>query len=245
MNSQLILKKYFCEMLGNYISRKSGQKCCVYGQNGKPLSAEAVKKFLENLQSNMKYEFDNSKDIQILTEFQKSRKLITWEANEDYSRLFRLFHFKNVFLLTDLIKEIYHLDFKSNTQQIPNISISNQDLFKIELYTPALKGLSFRDFQIAVAINSINFQKYKMIPLKNENTYKKEIRLLNIEEERAKNELGEGVITDRTKLKNKYDGLIYEQAMVIENVNLESNTGGCSNPGGCACKDKNLNSKYL
>jgi pterin-4a-carbinolamine dehydratase len=245
MNSRFMVKKYFCEMLGNFISRKSGQKCCVYGQNGKPLSPDAVKKFLDNLQSNLEYEVKNSKEIESLTEFQKSRKLITWVANDDYTRLFRLFHFKNVFLLTDLIKEIYHLDFKSNTQQVPNISISNQDLFKIELYTPALKGLSFRDFQLAVAINSINFQKYKMIPLKDEKTYKREIRLLNIEEERAKNELGEGVITDRTKLKNKYDGLIYEQALMMENENLESNTGGCSNPGGCACKDKTLNSKYI
>jgi hypothetical protein len=243
-------RRVFCEMLGNFLSRKSGQKCCVYGQNGKPLSSGAVKKFLDNLHTNINYDVKNSTEV--MTEFQRSRRLITWEANEDYTRLYRLFAFKNVFLLTDVIKEIYNLDFKSNVQQVPNISVSNQELFKIELYTPALKGLSFRDFQLAVAINSINFEKYKLIPLKDEKTYKREIRIMNIEEERAKNELGEGVITDRTKLKNRYDGLIYEKALMEDNINIDFDmnppepSGGSCGPDGCPCKDKTLkNSKYI
>jgi len=180
----------------------------------------------------------NSNSQNFNSELEKNRSLITWAANESYTKLHRLFYFKNVFLLNDIIKEIYYLDFKSNLQQIPNISVTNQELFKVELYTPALKGLSFRDFQLAVAINSLDFKKYKLIPLKEESNYKREIRLINIEEERIKNEMGEGVVTDRTKLKNKYDGLIYESAF------LENKNPGCSSPGGCACAAKN-ESKYI
>ena len=31
---------------GNNISRKAGQKCCPYGQNGKPLSKDKVDTFI-------------------------------------------------------------------------------------------------------------------------------------------------------------------------------------------------------
>ena len=241
---KILQKRYFCEMLGNFLSRKSGQKCCVYGQNGKPLSSDAVKKFLDRLNNNLKFEEEKIKNDDALSEFQKSRKLITWQANDEYTKLYRIFHFKNVFLLTDFIKEIYHLDYKSNTQQVPNISVSNQEIFKIELYTPALKGLSFRDFQLAVAINSINFDNYKLTPLQNENSTRKEIRSLNIDDEGKKNQLGEGVVTDRTKLKNKYDNIIYEQAKAIK-FEAGAEDSGCCGPNGCPCKESQKNNKYI
>jgi hypothetical protein len=115
---------------------------------------------------------------------------------------------------------------------------------------------------------------------------------LSIEEEREKNQIGEGVIRETSKLKNKYDGLVYEKAYMNsqknyllnlndynkltevnkmpEDINFQEkiisehqinshsnkiemtsfqdlpefpSSGGCSNPGGCACAQKAA-SKY-
>jgi pterin-4a-carbinolamine dehydratase len=237
------LSKTFCNLLGNFISRKSGQKCCVYGQNGKPLSKEVVEKFLLRLKTNNELELSDPKYIHI-SEYEKTRKLINWEQKDDYTKLIRLFYFRNVFLLTDFIKEIYNLDYISNLHQIPNISVSNQEVFKVELHTPALKGLSFKDLQLATAINSLNFEKFKLVPLHNENNYRREIRSITIEDERQKSE---NEINERSRFKNKYDALIYENNTIPD---LKSNEGfnyndsikepsGCSNPHGCACKQSN------
>ena len=106
---------------GSHISRKHGQKCCPYGQNGKPLTQENVELFLANTHNSH------------------------WKVNENYTRISRVFYFRNVFKLTEFISDFYALD-ADITQQIPNLSIIDRDLVKIELYTPALKGLSNRDF---------------------------------------------------------------------------------------------------
>jgi pterin-4a-carbinolamine dehydratase len=242
-------RKQFCNLLGNFISRKSGQKCCVYGQNGKPLNKEVVEKFLKNLTIN--YEDVNKNNT--LSEFEINRKQINWEPNEEYTKLKRLFYFRNVFLLTDFIKEIYNIDYISNLQQIPNISVSNQEIFKIELHTPALKGLSFRDLQLAMAINSLNFDKYKLTAIKNEQNYRRELRLITIEDERKKN-LSDS-ISEGSRFKNKYDALVYENSNPIRteinnsinNANdiptYPSEKSECSNPEGCACA-KAKNNKY-
>jgi pterin-4a-carbinolamine dehydratase len=237
--SKFKLSKNFCSLLGNFISRKSGQKCCVYGQNGKPLGKDVVEKFLIRLKTNNEVELADAKYAQ-LSEFEKSLRLINWEPLEDYTKLFRIFNFKNVFLLTDFIKEIYNLDYISNLHQIPNISVNNQEVFKVELYTPALKGLSFRDLQLATAINSLNFDKFKLVPLKSENNYRREIRSITIDDEQKKNE---SEINERSRFKNKYDALVYENYTFVEkNKGFDSNIpepSGCSNPEGCACKQTN------
>jgi pterin-4a-carbinolamine dehydratase len=218
-------KKYFCELFGNFISRKSGQKCCVYGQNGKPLSKETVIKFLNTLK--------NSDLDYINNEMISDRNLVNWSANEDFTRLSRLFYFKNVFSLTDFIKEIYNLDYTSNLQQIPNISVSNKEILKIELYTPALKGLAIKDLQLATAINSLNFKNFQLVPIKDEKDYRKEIRSINIEENKSKIDY-----IEKSKLKNKYDSISYEKSA------FEENNSGCSNPGGCACSQAKEQNKY-
>jgi len=105
----------FCEseVFGNFISRKSGQKCCIYGQNGKPLKKETVEKYLENLKrTNLQdiQKFDN------LTEFEKNLKSINWAPNENYTSISRIFYFKNVFYLMDFIKEIYNVDYTSDSK---------------------------------------------------------------------------------------------------------------------------------
>jgi pterin-4a-carbinolamine dehydratase len=208
-------KKAFCDFFGSTISRKTGQKCCIYGQNGKPLREDVVKKFLDNLYTNIKTDIElNTNNY---TEYQKRLKLINWQASENFTKLFRLFYFKNVFLLTEFIKDLYDLDYTTDLHQIPNIQVSNKEIFKIELYTPLLKGLANKDLQLAFAINTLDFDKYSLVPIKEEENYKREIRLINLEEESNKTEPA------RTKLKNKYDMLPLK---------------GCGNPNGCGCIEK-------
>lgn len=228
MKSKYLLKSFrynFCDMISNILSRKTGQKCCVYGQNGIPLKKEVVDNFIRDINLNKKQKTNKN-----LNEIEKRYVDIDWQVNNEYTHLYRLFYFKNVFALTDFIKELYNTDYASNSQQVPNIEVKNKDLFKIELHTGQLKGLSFKDLQLAFAINTLNFKKYSLIPLKNEKEYKREIRLINIEEERLKQE-SELPLNERTKLKNKYDSLMYE------NLNIVNDSSSCcSSEGGCPCK---------
>ena len=46
------------------------------------------------------------------------------------------------------------------TKQIPDIAILGQDIVRIELYTKQLKGLSFRDLELATIIDSFDFEYY-------------------------------------------------------------------------------------
>ena len=92
--------------------------------------------------------------------------------------------------------------------QIPNIYVKNQDIFKIELYSPKLKGLSYKDLQLATAINSMNFEKYLLIPIQFEENYRQEIRKLQLEEQ-SKNIMDE--LKKTSTLPNKYDALVYDK----------------------------------
>jgi len=206
-------KFYFSEFFGNFISRKSGQKCCQYNQNGKPLTSDIVKKFLDDL--NIK----NLKAASLLTDlsdFEKERKLITWTSDEKYTKLYRLFYFRNVFSLTDYIKELYEIDYNSNIMQIPNIEVKKQELLKIELETPKLKGLSYKDFQLAFAIDSIDYKKYMLVPIKEESNYKKEIRQIHLEDQNKK--IMQEIINgnpekkeEKSHFRNKYDSIVYNK----------------------------------
>ena len=53
------------------------------------------------------------------------------------------------------------------------------------MHTLPLKGLSYRDLELAVIIDSFDFSKYELITLKQEKGYKKIIRAAKIDEEMA------------------------------------------------------------
>lgn len=118
-----------------------------------------------------------------------------------------MFYFQNIFKITDFIKEVYELDYSTNIQAIPDINVKNKEIFRIELYTPLLKGLSFKDLQFAFAFNSIDFSKFDLIPLTSEENYKREVRQIEMEiknkqlMEELKNSQG-------SRFKNKYDALV-------------------------------------
>lgn len=90
-------KRFF---YGNNISRKAGQKCCPYNQNGKPLSKEKVDTFIAQYKDNAP----------------------RWTTNDDRTVLFRQFYLKNIFCAVEFIKDIYEMD-SMTTQQIPNVHI--------------------------------------------------------------------------------------------------------------------------
>ncbi len=75
------------------------------------------------------------------------------------------------------------------SQQIPSVSILDQDIIRVQLHTIPLKGLSYRDLTLAGIIDSFDLNKYKLVPLKTEVGYKKVIRHMKIEEEMRQMEL--------------------------------------------------------
>ena len=59
----------------------------------------------------------------------------------------------------DFVKDVYQAD-SMTTQQIPNVSIFDQDIVRVQLHTIPLGGLSFRDLQLAQIVDSFDLQKY-------------------------------------------------------------------------------------
>ena len=104
-----------------------------------------------------------------------------WNVNEDFTRLTRSFYLENIFQAVEFVKDVYEMDAET-TKQIPNISILEQDIVRIELHTKQLKGLSYRDFELATVIDSFDFERYKLLPLKQEKGYRKLIRAKKIDE---------------------------------------------------------------
>ena len=69
------------------------------------------------------------------------------------------------------------------TKQIPDISITGQDIVRITLHTKPLKGLSFRDFELAYIIDSFDFEKYMLMPLEKEKGYRGLVRSMKLDEQ--------------------------------------------------------------
>lgn len=152
-------------LIPNKISRKAGKKCCPYGQDGKPLTKDIVTSYLKEINS----------------------KTLIWNANDCFTRITTSLLFFDIMKAVDLIKEVYDLDERTNTKQIPNIYIKQQQILTIEMYTNLLKGLSHRDFQLSGIINEINLNKYDVVPLKtnvyeanSDSLLRKEIRAIKL-----------------------------------------------------------------
>ncbi len=58
------------------------------------------------------------------------------------------------------------------TKQIPNVHILDSDIVKVELHTSKLKGLSYRDLELALIIDSFDLEKYKLVPIEGDKGYK-------------------------------------------------------------------------
>jgi pterin-4a-carbinolamine dehydratase len=147
------LKKSF-SFFGNSLSRVAGEKCCEYGQDGKPLSQEYVKAFIESSCEEVKY----------------------WKANETYTMLTHSWFFVNYLQAVAFTLEVAKLDSMNILKQQPNIYVLRKELLKIELTTPKLAGLSKADLALAVQISLLPFKDYSIIPVMDEKNFRKELR---------------------------------------------------------------------
>ena len=59
----------------------------------------------------------------------------------------------------------------------------NQDIVRVELHSIPLKGLSYRDLELAIIVDSFDYEKYKLVPLEKEKGYKRVIRAIKIDDE--------------------------------------------------------------
>ena len=60
------------------------------------------------------------------------------------------------------------------------MSILDQDIVRVELHTLPLKGLSYRDLELALIIDSFDLEKYQLVPLTTEKGYKRVLRNMRI-----------------------------------------------------------------
>lgn len=60
--------------------------------------------------------------------------------------------------------------------------ILDQDVVKVELHTKPLKGLSYRDLELATIIDSFDFEKYKLVPMDPQAKAERAIRKIKIDE---------------------------------------------------------------
>jgi pterin-4a-carbinolamine dehydratase len=155
---------------GGRMSTKLGEKCCKYGQNGKPLGEEKAK----GIYSELKVFIEG------------------WRFNEDHTRLYRYFYCKDFEGLMRFVNEMAGADLKSVNNK-PEFHIMKGDLVKVELVSHELKGLSRRDFELAVCINQINLEDMDVIPVKSERNYRAEARMVlkKKEDDEAQQQLAE------------------------------------------------------
>ncbi len=150
---------------GKAISRKHGQKCCPWGQNGKPLRRETVEDWIESYNSGLD---------------EKHREERKWIVDDERTRLERMFYVQNIFRAVDFIQDLYNVD-SETTRQIPSVHIEDQSVLRIELHTPQLKGLSYKDFQLANLIDQLDYEKYLLTPLSSKKGVRRVERQMKID----------------------------------------------------------------
>eukprot|EP00344_Euplotes_crassus_P010875 CAMPEP_0197005388 /NCGR_PEP_ID=MMETSP1380-20130617/29125_1 /TAXON_ID=5936 /ORGANISM="Euplotes crassus, Strain CT5" /LENGTH=168 /DNA_ID=CAMNT_0042424515 /DNA_START=97 /DNA_END=602 /DNA_ORIENTATION=- len=138
------------------------------GQNGKPLRQATIQEYVEGFG---KEKFQGKTNVQ-------------WTPNDDYTRLTAFFYVENIFTCVKFIEDLYNLD-SETMKQIPGVQILDQDIFKVELHTPKLKGLSYKDLELASMINGFDFTKYKLTPMDDLKQVRRIKRQQQIEAENA------------------------------------------------------------
>ena len=148
------LHKHF-SFFGKSISRVAGEKCCEYGQDGKPLSLEYVKNFLDTSNEEIKY----------------------WRPDAEYKTLTHSWFFLNYLQCAAFALEIAKVDSMNVLKQQPNISILRREILRVELITPKLNGLSKADLALAIQISLIPAKEYQVIPIMDEKNFRMELRM--------------------------------------------------------------------
>lgn len=138
---------------GSKLSRKTGLKCCIYDQNGKPLTPEFVKQKFENLGEIIKF----------------------WKPNTEFTNLTRFWFVEDYFQATSFISEVARTDSLNVLKQKPTVYL-RKDFLKIELTTPSLGGLSHADLTLAVQIECLNPEKFGLVSVNDEKNFRRELR---------------------------------------------------------------------
>ena len=97
------------------------------------------------------------------------------------------------------------------TKQIPDIAIKGQDIVSITLHTKPLKGLSFRDLELATIIDSFDFDKYMLMPLEKEEGYKKLLRKIKLDEQNESLEAEIAAMAGGNRFGNKFRSTDYDK----------------------------------
>ena len=132
--------------------------------------------------------------------------IVWWNPNKEYTRLTRSFYLENIFNAVEFVKDVYEMDAET-TKQIPNISILDQDIVRVELYTGPLKGLSFRDLELATIIDSFEFKKYNLIPLEKEKGYKRMMRAMRLDKQNEEIEDEIAAMAGGSRFGNKFKSI--------------------------------------
>jgi pterin-4a-carbinolamine dehydratase len=140
---------------GKSLSRVAGQKCCEYGQDGKPLSTEYVQNFINTASEEVKY----------------------WQPNEDYKTITHSWYFSNYLQAAAFALEIAKLDSMNVLKQQPNILIMKKEILRVELTTPKLGGLSKADLALATQISLMPNKDYSLVPILDEKNFRRELRM--------------------------------------------------------------------
>jgi len=149
---------------GKALSRRAGEKCCPYGQNGQPLTKEFVQKFLASANDKVRY----------------------WRPSEDCLRLRHAWYFADYLQAAAFTLEIAKLDSRNVLKQKPDIALQRKELLTIELFTPLLGGLSQADLELAVLISLLPGEDYHLTPVKDERNYRAEMRRAKLDEATAR-----------------------------------------------------------
>jgi pterin-4a-carbinolamine dehydratase len=144
---------------GNKLSRKAGEKCCEFGQNGLPLSNEYLQDFFNTASEQMKY----------------------WRLVESNTMITHAWFVTDYLKAVEFMLEVAKLDANNVLKQQPNMYILRKELLKIELTTPKLKGLSNADLALAVQICLLPQKDYGIIPVMDEKTPRRELRMKQTE----------------------------------------------------------------
>ena len=147
---------------GNSISRVAGEKCCEYGQDGKPLSLEYVKDFLDSASEEIRY----------------------WRPDESYKTLTHSWFFLNYLQAVAFSLEIAKVDSMNTLKQQPNIYVLRKELLRVELTTTKLGGLSKADLALAVQISLLPMKDFSVIPILDEKNFRRELRMKKVETSR-------------------------------------------------------------
>lgn len=139
---------------GKSLSRRAGEKCCPYGQNGQPLTQEYIQQFLASANEKVQY----------------------WRPTEDYLRLRHAWYFADYLQAAAFTLEVAKIDARNVLKQKPEICLLRKELLTIELFTPLLGGLSHADLELAVIISLLPVADYQLTPVKDERHYRAEIR---------------------------------------------------------------------